>query len=311
MTESCFDTLIFGGGGIYGVAFLGAISELCARNILCLKKIKNFMGVSIGSIICVALAIGYTVPELMDFFSNKSINKMYTDGISSIFRRIINLYYYKGFSRATYLKNLYCDLLNNKLNKVGLDHNCTLGQLKEKLGSINIYLIASNLETGCEKIFSTDPKHNTLEVKVIDAMFLSSCVPIVFSPIILSSNPASKIVLFDNIVDGGITNAFPTNLINEMDADITKTFALAISENIKENCSIKSPFDYLYALATRLLQREWKVPSFRNIRGISIKIPGDQNLITRSDILFRNKEATTQDISNIFNIGVNSINIKN
>lgn len=298
------DTLIFGGGGIYGVAFLGALSELCAQNVLNLKNIRNYMGVSIGSIICVALAVGYTVPELMNFFSNKSINRMYTDGVSSVFKRLINLYYYNGFSQGIYLKNLYAELLGGA--KVKSD--CTLGELKEKLGEVNVYLVASNLESGCEKIFSTDVKHNTLDVKVVDAMFMSSCVPIVFSPKVFSGGNSGK-VLFDNIVDGGITNAFPTNLLNEMDADVNKTFALAISENIKEKCSINSPFDYLFALATRLLQREWKVPSFRNIRGISIKIPNDKNIISRSDILFRNKEATAEDIENIFSVGVRSVSV--
>ena len=55
-------TLIFGGGGVYGFLYLGLIKLLEEQGLL--KQIQTVIGVSVGSMISLYLALGYTYPEI-------------------------------------------------------------------------------------------------------------------------------------------------------------------------------------------------------------------------------------------------------
>ena len=53
------------GGGICAMAHVGALLELSKR--IPLKAIKEWMGVSAGSLMAMCLCIGYTLEDLVDF----------------------------------------------------------------------------------------------------------------------------------------------------------------------------------------------------------------------------------------------------
>ena len=60
---SHFNTICLSGGGIRGFELLGAIAYL--QEILDFGKINNFIGTSVGSMVCYLLAIGYTSLEIL------------------------------------------------------------------------------------------------------------------------------------------------------------------------------------------------------------------------------------------------------
>lgn len=60
------DTLIFSGGGIKGIGFIGCIQALIDKGMLKKDNIKTLIGTSAGSIIATFIAIGYEAKEIND-----------------------------------------------------------------------------------------------------------------------------------------------------------------------------------------------------------------------------------------------------
>lgn len=67
-------TLILSGGGVKGIAHIGALKALEEKNIL--KNIKNFAGTSIGGLIAALFVIGYTPDEMYSFIELFDARKM-------------------------------------------------------------------------------------------------------------------------------------------------------------------------------------------------------------------------------------------
>ena len=64
--------LVFGGGGIKGISYIGCLKALEEKQIL--PNIKYLVGTSIGSIFCLLINIGYRSDELKPILFNMSTN---------------------------------------------------------------------------------------------------------------------------------------------------------------------------------------------------------------------------------------------
>ena len=62
--------VIFGGGGIRGVSYVGAYQALIESNV----KITGYAGSSIGSVFATLCAIGYELEDIKKFFCSISID---------------------------------------------------------------------------------------------------------------------------------------------------------------------------------------------------------------------------------------------
>ena len=58
--------LAISGGGSMGIGIIGIIKYLENKHII--KNIKNYIGTSIGSLICFLLILGYTTNQIYNFF---------------------------------------------------------------------------------------------------------------------------------------------------------------------------------------------------------------------------------------------------
>jgi predicted acylesterase/phospholipase RssA len=67
-------TVVLSGGGIKGIAHIGALKALEEKQIL--KNIKVFAGTSIGGMIAALYIIGYTPDEMYNFIELFNIKKM-------------------------------------------------------------------------------------------------------------------------------------------------------------------------------------------------------------------------------------------
>ena len=63
-----YTKMVISGGGINGIAIVGAVSEFAKHNDI--GKIKEIIGVSVGSIIALLVSIGYEMEEIEDLFQN-------------------------------------------------------------------------------------------------------------------------------------------------------------------------------------------------------------------------------------------------
>jgi len=181
-------TLCFSGGGVKGIAFVGALDRLLEKNIFCLSDIKCYVGTSIGSILSFLLNLGWNIHEIKDFVLNFNFNKL-TSEINSI-----SFFQKFGIQDGDRLQLLLVKFLESKLNVKDITFEELYNKTNKKL-----LIIGTNLTKSEEVVFSYK---NTPNFSVILALRISVSVPIIFTPI-----------EYENqfYVDGGIVNNFPLN----------------------------------------------------------------------------------------------------
>jgi NTE family protein len=186
-----YDTLVVSGGSMNGLGILGALQYLKDQNKL--EKIQNFVGVSVGSIICYLLIIGYTPIEIMIYLcTNKKIfeklNKF--DFVNAV----------KGDGAVSF--SLIADVLErmtvDKTGKVLL-----IKDLKNVYGK-NFTCITYNASKSKQEVINheTNP-----DLPCLTALRMSSNIPIIFEPYKFGDS---------YYVDGGLSNNFPVDIGEEL-----------------------------------------------------------------------------------------------
>ncbi len=223
-----YDTLCLSGGSVNGICHVGALKYLQDNNFINISKIKNFIGTSIGSMICFLLYIDYEINELVDFISDFDISKLYDD------INIDNLLENSGIidgSKMLYM--LSCFLENKNLNK-----NITFLELynitKKKLS-----IVVTNYNKCNEEVMNYI---NSPDLSVILAVRMSISLPIVFSPIKYNNN---------YYIDGGILNNFPIKY-----CDNKTTLGILISYPV--NKDFTNIIDFIHGLVNIPMQRSSK-----------------------------------------------------
>ncbi len=198
-----FKNLVFEGGGVKGIAYVGALEVLDREGIL--QNIERVAGTSAGAMVAVLIGLGYTADELRDILW--SINfKNFLDsswGIVRDTKRLLNDY---GWYKGEYFRNLMAGYIKEKTG----DGEITFKQLetmREKGKPFrDIHLIGADLSTGYSKIFCA--KH-TPHVKIADAARISMSIPLFFA--------AVKGVDGDNhvYVDGGLLDNYAIKIFDQ------------------------------------------------------------------------------------------------
>ena len=92
-----FKNLVFEGGGVKGIAYVGALEVLDKEGIL--KNIKRVAGTSAGAMVAVLVGLNYTAKEISEILWNLNFQNFLDDnfGIARDVTRLINEYgWYKG-----------------------------------------------------------------------------------------------------------------------------------------------------------------------------------------------------------------------
>ena len=185
--------IVVGGGGTTGFMTLGALKFLQDNKFWDISNIKTVYGTSIGSIVATCIALKYDWETLLTYFIRRPWNKLYAYNKSDM---VLNLYNQKGiFKRAIFEKTLY-PLLEGR----GLSGNITMKELFEysKI-DIHFFSLELNSMTKTDLSYKTHP-----DLRVVDAIYMSSACPILFSPCI---DEVSKTCY----VDGGLICNYPVN----------------------------------------------------------------------------------------------------
>lgn len=185
-TQEPYYALIMKGGGIKGLAYIGALEELSK-----FYEFNWYAGTSAGAITATLLSANHTTEELKTILSEKNF-KDFKDAY--FIKAILNFFTKSGFYEA----NTFLEWLNNllaiKLNST------TAVRLVDLPFRTTIY--ASNKSTSALIFDST-----LEETKNVNAAFAARCsmsIPIIFTP------QKSEGL---NIFDGGLQNNFPVSLL--------------------------------------------------------------------------------------------------
>jgi predicted acylesterase/phospholipase RssA len=215
--------LVLSGGGMKGHVYISVIKILEEKNIT--KDIKNFAGVSIGSLFCLLILLEYKYNEINDLFINTNINKIFEVNILNFFEN------YSLFS-SNIMKKIIEIILNKKLKKKNISF-IELYNLTNK--SLNI--VSINISTGKEIIFN---KENTPNLDVATCIVASCSIPGLFPPLKIKD---------EYYIDGFIINNYPIDIFKN---DLENTIGISITKGIYyKKYNIQNYIHNLFTLLTK------------------------------------------------------------
>ena len=204
-----FKNLVFEGGGVKGIAYVGALEVLDKEGIL--KDIKRVAGTSAGAMVAVLVGLGYSTDELKDILWNLEFNS-FLDKPVGLFGKIEYLKKHFGYYKGQYFR----DLMANKIEEKTGNGEITFEDLAKTGKYRDIHLIGSDLTTGFSKVFNAEL---TPDIKVADAARISMSIPIFFSAIRGVNNDGHV------YVDGGLLDNYYIKAFDRYDFVEDKTNA--------------------------------------------------------------------------------------
>lgn len=200
------------GGGMCAIAHVGALIELSKH--IPLKAVKEWMGVSAGSLVAMCLCIGFTLDELADFcvrFDFTNIKEY-----DSVPGWILHF----GIDTGERLQKFVEACLHVK----GLSSDFTFEECQTKFG-VSFRVIATDLNDAAPVIFS--PKE-TPDYRVADAVRASMSYPYYFQPLICPKTG-------HYLVDGGVISNYPLFVLPEVEHSRTLSIYIKSTINKLEN----------------------------------------------------------------------------
>ena len=166
------NTLIFEGGGIKGLSYVGALKELEENNMIDLKHIKYVGGTSAGAIVATLIASQHSTSDMHDILFNTKWEK-FKDGrfMSNVFRLINKFGFYKG----NYLEKFIESILYKKFGVKNITFSELFQITKRHLKIIGTNLSRSEI-TYMDYVLTPD-------MPVAKGVQISACIPIVFKPV--------------------------------------------------------------------------------------------------------------------------------
>ena len=251
MEKIKFNTLIFEGGGVRGLSYLGALNYLEEKNIL--NDIKYFGGTSSGSQIATLLAIGYSLSELKKILFNTPFNK-FMDKDNCFLSNFCCFFCNYGLYNGDYLKNYLEKLIYEKMGK----KNATFKDLWYKK-KCHLKITGTCIERKKIEIFDYI---NNPEMPLSLAIKISSSIPFFYKPVKFNDY---------TYVDGGLIKNFPINIFDDINSDTyINTLALElISDDDINDSDINSFSNFSKAIISTM-----HTAANKNITNKNIKIVG-------------------------------------
>ena len=275
--------LVIEGGGIKGIAFIGAIKALEQKNIL--NGITNFIGSSAGSFVATFLAIRMKYKDIKKTILSLDYTKIKDGHIFAILYNFVKNY---GLYLGDYLINYCADILYQQTG----DGNITFKEIHEKYGT-NLVITGSNLTKGYVEYFSHE---NYPDMPVKMAMRISMSLPYFFEAV--SYNDCIW-------VDGGVLDNYPFDYFK--DTENTLGLKLTASNEKRDdriyhyNVKIDNIKDFSICLIDAMTNQIDRLHIKKNYWNSTITINTHNIQTTDFDLSKENKKM-------LMNEGYNSVN---
>jgi NTE family protein len=193
-----FRNLVFEGGGVKGIAYVGAMQVLNLRGHL--EHIRRVGGASAGAINALIFALGYSIEEQQQILEDTAF-KDFMDDSFGVIRDIRRLAREFGWHKGDFFAGWIGDLIKNRLG----NERATFKDLREA-GRPDVYMIGANLSTGFAEVFSVE-RHP--DMPLADAVRISMSLPLFFAAV--RHGPRD-----DVYVDGGVLRNYPVKLFDRL-----------------------------------------------------------------------------------------------
>lgn len=169
--ESKIKHIVCSGGGIAGLQYYGILEEAYRQKLWHIDNIETYYGTSIGTIIGVCLLLKYDWIEITKYFTQRPFEKLFPFGLKTALQSVSKLGLY---NIETIRKMLSPFLLGSNLSI-----DITMKEFYEET-KIEFHCIATSVkEYNC-----VDISHKTHpQWKLIDAIYSSCALPILFEPL--------------------------------------------------------------------------------------------------------------------------------
>jgi NTE family protein len=191
-----FRNLVFEGGGVKGIACVGAMKVMEQRGAL--AEIRRVGGTSAGAINALIYALGYEIEEQHRLLASTDF-KAFMDDSFGVIRDIRRLAKDFGWYKGEFFAGWIGDLIEKKLGK----RDATFQDLKDA-GRPELYVIGTNLSTGWAEVFSAE-RHP--QMPLAKALRISMSIPLFFAAV--RHGPRD-----DVYVDGGVVLNYPIKLFD-------------------------------------------------------------------------------------------------
>jgi NTE family protein len=232
---------VFEGGGVRGIAFIGAIQAMEEEKV----EWQRLAGTSAGAVIAALLASGYKSYEIRYHLSKLDFSKLrgrsYLNRIP-IFGTLLELIIHLGIYKNDYLETWLDSLLTEKGIK-------TFADLPEE----KLKIIASDVSNGQMLILPDDLERYGMtpaDLKVSTAVMMSASLPFFFRPVIWKSKDRKK----SYILDGGLLSNFPI-WIFDMENPRFPTFGFRfVKDKVNIDAVIPTPLHLFKNIFKTMLQ---------------------------------------------------------
>lgn len=245
-----FRNLIFEGGGIKGIAYVGAMQILHHRGHL--THITRVGGTSAGAINALIHALGYTIPEQKEILESTNF-KAFMDSSFGIIRDIRRLAKHFGWHKGEFFRGWLGGLIERKLGHP----EATFADLKAQPHAPDLYVIGTNLSTGFAEVFSHE--HHP-DMPLLDAVRISMSIPLFFQAV--RHGPRDEVY-----VDGGVQLNYPVKLFDRRKY---------IAEG--EECACRYTDYYNRENARFLLKHPSHSPYIYNCQTLGLRLDTDQEI---------------------------------
>jgi len=261
--------LVISGGGQTGFTFYGILREASKHGFWNIENIESIYATSIGSFISVVMCLNYDWDTLDNYFIKRPWDKVFKFDLYSI----INAFDKKGIFDIKLFEDMFSPLF------LGMDIPLSI-TLKEfyELNKIDLHIYATELNN----FEITDISHTTHpEWRVIEAVYASSTLPIVFSPLIHDDKC---------YIDGGVLLDYPNIKCLSRGALPEEIFGI-FKENPKNTNIVNEKsnfFNYLIIIFKSIMDRilyQYKIQSSNDTNRIKHEIEVLDNVVSLDEIL--------------------------
>ncbi len=194
-----FRNLVFEGGGVKGIAYIGALQKMEQRGIL--TGIRRVGGTSAGAITAVLVALDYSLAEIDNILRTLNFKKFMDDswGVVRDTDRLLNQF---GWYKGDFFRDWIGEIIKAKTGNSESTFNDAFN-MKEAKGFRDLYVIGTNLSTKFSEVFSYE---HTPRICIADAVRISMSIPLFFA--------AKRNFRGDLYVDGGVLDNYPVKLFD-------------------------------------------------------------------------------------------------
>lgn len=194
-----FKNLVFEGGGVKGIAYVGAMETLAGKGIL--QNIERVGGTSAGAINAVLLALNYSIEETRKVIWDLNFNN-FMDGCLGVVGGICRLKGKYGWYKGNFFRKWIGEIIKEKTGNSEADFADIYAQ-KEQKKFRDLYIIGTNLSTHFSEVFSNE---KTPDMPLADAVRISMSIPLFFA--------SKRSQRGDVYVDGGVLANYPVKLFD-------------------------------------------------------------------------------------------------